>query len=294
MTKLNLNENELAERWGVSSKTLQRWRTERRGPPYLKLSKRVTYPLEDILAFETSQKMATEGSLRPAIKIGAAKPFPDGHDPAAPGAPEVVMVAQNDRSLVTATQIIYVTGLPRHYFENAEMRARLEIPHYLLGRQVRFKLDEIHQWERAKGSLATTGPIVPISTIFQPGPSTTNGASDGVDQVQRPDHISTTDQQRSAPAATDDELISAKEAIRLTQLPAYYFKNRVVREELGVPHYMVGRLVRFKSVELNRWQMQHVCNQEAAQPARPPATPEVPKMALHEALRRLNDGTLSR
>lgn len=49
-----LNENELAQRWGVSPKTLQRWRSEGRGPRYLKLSKRVSYPLESILDFEYS------------------------------------------------------------------------------------------------------------------------------------------------------------------------------------------------------------------------------------------------
>ncbi len=41
-----LNELELADRWGMSNKTLQRWRSEGRGPKYLKLSKRVGYPLE--------------------------------------------------------------------------------------------------------------------------------------------------------------------------------------------------------------------------------------------------------
>lgn len=49
-----LNENELAQRWGVSPKTLQRWRSEGRGPRYLKLSKRVSYPLEAIVDFEYS------------------------------------------------------------------------------------------------------------------------------------------------------------------------------------------------------------------------------------------------
>ena len=49
-----LNENELAQRWGVSPKTLQRWRSEGRGPRYLKLSKRVSYPLDAILDFEYS------------------------------------------------------------------------------------------------------------------------------------------------------------------------------------------------------------------------------------------------
>jgi predicted DNA-binding transcriptional regulator AlpA len=49
-----LNENELAQRWGISTKTLQRWRSEGRGPKYLKLSKRVSYPLESVLDFEHS------------------------------------------------------------------------------------------------------------------------------------------------------------------------------------------------------------------------------------------------
>ena len=47
-----LNENELAQRWGVSPKTLQRWRSEGRGPRYLKLSKRVGYPVDAVIEFE--------------------------------------------------------------------------------------------------------------------------------------------------------------------------------------------------------------------------------------------------
>lgn len=47
-----LNENELAQRWGVSPKTLQRWRSEGRGPRYLKLSKRVGYPVDSVIEFE--------------------------------------------------------------------------------------------------------------------------------------------------------------------------------------------------------------------------------------------------
>ena len=46
-----LNENELAQRWGISPKTLQRWRCEGRGPKYLKLAKRVSYPLEGVFDF---------------------------------------------------------------------------------------------------------------------------------------------------------------------------------------------------------------------------------------------------
>ena len=49
-----LNENALAQRWGISPKTLQRWRSEGRGPKYLKLSKRVSYPLDAVIDFETN------------------------------------------------------------------------------------------------------------------------------------------------------------------------------------------------------------------------------------------------
>lgn len=49
-----LSETELSQRWGVSPKTLQRWRTEGRGPHYLKLSKRVTYPLDVVTEYERS------------------------------------------------------------------------------------------------------------------------------------------------------------------------------------------------------------------------------------------------
>jgi predicted DNA-binding transcriptional regulator AlpA len=47
-----LTETELANRWGISPKTLQRWRTEGRGPHYMKLSKRVTYPLDVVTEYE--------------------------------------------------------------------------------------------------------------------------------------------------------------------------------------------------------------------------------------------------
>ena len=47
-----LTEQDLAQRWALSPKTLQRWRAEGRGPSYLKLMKRVNYPLEAVLEYE--------------------------------------------------------------------------------------------------------------------------------------------------------------------------------------------------------------------------------------------------
>ncbi|MGI2324731.1 MULTISPECIES: hypothetical protein [unclassified Methylococcus] len=49
-----------------SPKTLQRWRSEGRGPRYLKLSKRVSYPLEAVIEFEHAalHDSTSERSLR--------------------------------------------------------------------------------------------------------------------------------------------------------------------------------------------------------------------------------------
>ncbi len=52
MTEQFLSEIELAARWAMSSKTLARWRTIRRGPPFVKLSKTVRYAMTDVLEFE--------------------------------------------------------------------------------------------------------------------------------------------------------------------------------------------------------------------------------------------------
>ena len=51
-----LSEVDLATRWGISPKTLQRWRSKKFGPPYLKLSKRVKYLIEDVVAYEQQHR----------------------------------------------------------------------------------------------------------------------------------------------------------------------------------------------------------------------------------------------
>jgi hypothetical protein len=46
---------ELARRWRISPRTLERWRCHRVGPVWLQLNGRVLYRLEDVLAFEHSR-----------------------------------------------------------------------------------------------------------------------------------------------------------------------------------------------------------------------------------------------
>lgn len=50
--RIALDEYELAVRWGLSVKTLRRWRQEQLGPVFCKLGARVTYLISEIEAFE--------------------------------------------------------------------------------------------------------------------------------------------------------------------------------------------------------------------------------------------------
>lgn len=51
-TRIALDESELAARWGLSVKTLRRWRQEQLGPVFCKLGSRVTYLISEVEAFE--------------------------------------------------------------------------------------------------------------------------------------------------------------------------------------------------------------------------------------------------
>ena len=52
----HLNQLQLAQRWGVSPRTLERWRWLGVGPAYLKLVGTVAYRMEDVLAYEKAQR----------------------------------------------------------------------------------------------------------------------------------------------------------------------------------------------------------------------------------------------
>ena len=48
----HLNQIDLARRWRISERTLERWRWLRKGPKYIKIGGRVVYALSDIEDFE--------------------------------------------------------------------------------------------------------------------------------------------------------------------------------------------------------------------------------------------------
>ena len=73
----HLSEKLLARRWGLSHRTLERWRREDRGPGYLRIGGRIVYRLGDIESYEARQfhqpldpvaEMRRTGSMTHAVQ----------------------------------------------------------------------------------------------------------------------------------------------------------------------------------------------------------------------------------
>ena len=125
MQKMMMNENELAARWSISPKTLQRWRSEGRGPRFMKMSKRIVYPIDEVFDFESQ-------ALRSATWEKASD-----------------VVLPNGSKLTDAREISYVTGLPLYIFTQKQMQDALGIPHRRVEKLIRFDRDEVMAWGQA-------------------------------------------------------------------------------------------------------------------------------------------------
>lgn len=64
--KRRLCQKDLARRWGLSTRTLERWRMQGRGPAFMRLGGRVIYRAEDVEAFEIE-------SLHQSTVVGGLK-----------------------------------------------------------------------------------------------------------------------------------------------------------------------------------------------------------------------------
>ena len=67
MTTTHLNQTELAARWKISPRTLERWRWIGEGPVFIKIGGRVVYRLEDIEAYEATRE-CTSTADTPSVK----------------------------------------------------------------------------------------------------------------------------------------------------------------------------------------------------------------------------------
>ncbi len=69
MATRHLSQIELAARWNISHRTLERWRTSGEGPRFLRLVGRIVYRLEDVEAFEAEQIRSAEADTSPSASV---------------------------------------------------------------------------------------------------------------------------------------------------------------------------------------------------------------------------------
>ncbi len=75
----HMNQQQLAEYWGISARTLERWRSIGWGPRYIKIGGRVVYRVEDILEYEAEHLYESTRSRHLAAPHGE----PDDAEPPA-------------------------------------------------------------------------------------------------------------------------------------------------------------------------------------------------------------------
>lgn len=108
----------------MSPKTLQRWHSEGRGPRFLKLSKRVIYPLDEIQHFENNALY--ESTWQKASDV----------------------ILASDTKWLTPRQLAAVMGLPMYTLTHPNVRKTLGIPHSKVGKLIRFNAEEVMGWAR--------------------------------------------------------------------------------------------------------------------------------------------------
>lgn len=63
MSPAYLHQHELADRWRISPRTLERWRWRKTGPSYIKLGGKVVYAVIDVEAYERRRRAETHSSI---------------------------------------------------------------------------------------------------------------------------------------------------------------------------------------------------------------------------------------
>jgi hypothetical protein len=127
----------VADRWQVSLKTLRRWRLDGGGPVWHKLFRHVRYHEADVLEFEQ------RGAQFLMTLLGIDREYKPADKDV-----DAVFDAQGNRYL-TAKDIAEAASLPAHIFQDRAERSRKQIPHLMLGGNLRFSLPAILAWEVA-------------------------------------------------------------------------------------------------------------------------------------------------
>lgn len=68
LSKHRLTEVELSAYWGVSRRTLQKWRSLRIGPAYIKIGSKAVYPIEAVIAYEQARTIMGTGDYKALVE----------------------------------------------------------------------------------------------------------------------------------------------------------------------------------------------------------------------------------
>ena len=60
---------------------------------------------------------------------------------------------------------------------------------------------------------------------------------------------------------TDEPFVTAEQASTALNLPLYYFIDARKRAEMGIPFYLISRMVRYRIRELHKWQVGYAARQ---------------------------------
>lgn len=63
MEEVHLDPYQLAKRWRMSTRTLEKWRGQGIGPKFVKISHRIMYRLADVEAFEAERSCKQTGEV---------------------------------------------------------------------------------------------------------------------------------------------------------------------------------------------------------------------------------------
>ena len=142
METIHLNQYELAKRWRMSQRTLERWRWQDIGPAYLKLGMRVFYGLEDVEAFER-ESILEPGTMLDLSHYRASVTNERGLEMACRGSPtsELIEVATYGWVECTTAGVSYRFNFITDRYLKAQLsgyatpsdNATLDTPHIALG-----------------------------------------------------------------------------------------------------------------------------------------------------------------
>ena len=80
-----------------------------------------------------------------------------------------------------------------------------------------------------------------------------NNTNPTISLTPQPDH--------SVGDFTDEPFVTAEQASTALNLPLYYFIDARKRAEMGIPFYLISRMVRYRIRELYKWQVGYAARQ---------------------------------